>query len=61
MENKVIASYENNGLCSKVIQEKPNKFVVVFDKFSISFDNSYNAFLKAREVVGKDNCGYQSK
>lgn len=61
MENKTIAKYENNGLCSVVIQESPNSFVVVFDKFLFYFDNSYNAFLKAREVVGKDNRNYEFK
>ena len=61
MENKTIAKYENNGLFSVVIQESPNSFVVVFDKFLFYFDNSYNAVLKAREVVGKDNCNYEYK
>ena len=61
MKNKTIAKYENNGLCSVVIQEIPSSFVVVFDKFLFYFDNSYNAFLKAREVVGKDNCNYEYK
>jgi len=58
---KTIAKYEHNGLCSKVVQETQNKFVVIFNDISFCFDNSYNAFLKAREVVGKDLCGYQYK
>lgn len=58
---KTIATYENNGLCSKVIQEKQNLYVVVFDNFRFSFNNSYNAFLKARQIVGKPNCGYKFK
>ena len=59
--SKSIAKYEHNGLCSEVVQENQNKFVVLFNELSFSFDNSYNAFLKAREVVGKDLCGYKYK
>ena len=58
---KTIAKYEHNGLCSEVVQENQNKFVVIFNEFCFCFDNSYNAFLKAREVVGKDLCGYEYK
>lgn len=58
---KTIATYENNGLCSKVIQENTNLFTVIFDKNRFSFNNSYNAFLKAREIVGKPNYCYKFK
>jgi hypothetical protein len=61
MEHKTIARYENKGLCSLVVQESQNKFVVVCNENKFCFDNSYNAFLKAREIVGKDNFHYQPK
>jgi hypothetical protein len=61
MEHKTIARYENKGLCSLVIQESQNKFVVIFNDSKFCFDNSHNAFLKAREIIGKDNLHYQFK
>jgi hypothetical protein len=58
---KVISTQNHNGLKSEVVQLAPNQFVVKFKNQQFNFDNSYNANLKAKELVGKDLCGYKYK
>jgi len=58
---KIINTQEHNGLKSEVVQLASNEYVVKFENKDFHFDNSYNAFLKAKELVGKDLCGYKYK
>ena len=58
---KVINVQNHNGLQSEVVQLSPNEFVVKFKNQQFNFDNSYNANLKARELVGKNLCGFKYK
>ena len=58
---QIISTQEHNGLKSVVVQLAPNQFIVKFENQQFNFDNAYNAFLKAKELVGKDLCGYKYK
>jgi len=58
---KVIGTQKNNGLEAQVIWLSPSLFLVEFKDQKFNFDNSYNAFLKARELVGQDLNGYKYK
>ena len=58
---KVIGTQKNNGLEAQVIWLTPSMFSVKFENKRFYFDNSYNAFLKARELVGQDLNGYKYK
>ena len=58
---KIISTQNHNGFKSEVVQLASNQFVVKFKNQQFNFDNSYNANLKARELVGKDLCGFKYK
>jgi hypothetical protein len=58
---KIIGTQKNNGLEAQVIWVNPSSFLVKFKNKQFNFDNSYNAFLKARELVGQDLNGYKYK
>jgi len=58
---QIISTQEHNGLKAVVVQLAANQFIVKFENQQFNFDNSYNAFLKAKELVGKDLCGYKYK